>query len=257
MQIDFKKYQGTGNDFVMIDGRAKSFPHLSNEQIKQICDRRFGIGADGIIIIRNHSTLDFEMVYYNPDGSQSFCGNGARCAVKFAASLNIIQDKTTFLAIDGNHRATLMDKQVAIKMNDIDNIEKTGDSYIIDTGSPHFITFGLLASYDIELYGKEIRYSAPFKAAGINVNVVEEINDNTLKMATYERGVEAETYSCGTGATAVAIAHSVKNDTEIIDTAIHVKGGELRVQGKQQNKKYFSMFLIGPAKEVFHGTISI
>jgi diaminopimelate epimerase len=257
MQIDFKKYQGTGNDFIMIDGRNQTIPLLNNEQITQLCDRRFGIGADGIIILHSHPKLDFEMVYFNPDGSQSFCGNGARCAVKFANVLNIIQEKAHFLAIDGEHKAELVNNQVAIKMNDIETINKSGNSYIIDTGSPHFITFASLAAYNIEEYGKEIRYSAPFKKDGINVNVVEELGDDSLQMMTYERGVEAETFSCGTGATAVAIAHAYKNKKTKINTEIQVKGGVLNVQAEMQNEHYKSIFLIGPAKEVFHGTVSI
>lgn len=258
MEFDFHKYQGTGNDFIMLDCRSMDDLQLSSEQIQKLCNRRFGIGADGLIQIFNHDTHDFEMRYFNADGSRSFCGNGARCAVQFAHTLELFSKKATFSAIDGVHEAEFVDDLVALKMSDVSEWEQFEDYFVIDTGSPHYIKFvNLLSDYNIVETGKEIRYSKPYKDKGINVNLVEEMESHSLSMLTYERGVEDETFSCGTGATAVALAYMLKQTLsghQEID--INVKGGNLRVQATKENS-FTNIYLIGPAKSVFHGRVSI
>lgn len=258
MKIDFHKYQGTGNDFIMIDCRNDPGFNLSNEQIQKLCNRRFGVGADGLIQMFNHEKYDFEMRYFNADGSRSFCGNGARCAVQFAYSLGMFKEKATFLAIDGVHEAEFTDDLVALKMADVAEWRDNEDHFVIDTGSPHYIKFvNQLEKYDIVNFGREIRYSDKYTVKGINVNLVEVIAENSLSMTTYERGVEDETFSCGTGATAVALAFMLKNN--LIDkniVKIKVKGGDLQVQATKTDL-FTSIYLIGPAKFVFHGGVSI
>lgn len=258
MNIDFHKYQGTGNDFVMIDCRKSPEMMFSNEQIQNICNRRFGIGADGLIQIFEHPEYDFEMRYFNSDGSRSFCGNGARCAVKFAHSLGIFDTKTTFQAIDGRHEAELTDDLVALKMSDVQDWSENDDHYILNTGSPHYIKFiDDLSKVDIVKFGKEIRYSDMFEKDGINVNLVECHSDQSLSMLTYERGVEDETLSCGTGATAVGLAYILKNNLDgKHDIDIKVKGGQLKIQATKQTT-FSNIYLIGPAIAVFYGKISI
>ncbi|RYM30812.1 diaminopimelate epimerase [Brumimicrobium glaciale] len=258
MTFSFTKYQGTGNDFIMVDCTSAKDFELDNEQIADLCDRRFGIGADGIILIFEHPTLDFKMTYYNSDGSQSFCGNGARCAVQFAKSLGLIETKAKFEAIDGEHNAIIDDELISVKMKDVTSYTKDDTAYIIDTGSPHYVKFVAdVDDEDIVEYGKNIRYSKKYKTKGINVNLVEVLADNELEMLTYERGVEDETYSCGTGATAVALAFSLVLDYDDIDVKIFVKGGELYVKAERNNDTFDNIYLIGPAEKVFVGEITI
>ncbi|WP_417265401.1 diaminopimelate epimerase [Brumimicrobium sp.] len=258
MTFFFTKYQGTGNDFIMVDCTSVKEFNLSAEEISTLCDRRFGIGADGIILIYSHSTLDFKMVYYNSDGSQSFCGNGARCAVHYSRSLGLFQDKAQFEAIDGIHSATIEGELISLKMNDVANFSKDETAFILDTGSPHYVQFvAELDDEDIVEYGKKVRFSHKYFEKGINVNLVEVLEDNHLNMLTYERGVEDETYSCGTGATAVALAYALVLDYDDIDVKINVKGGELAVRAERFDRSFESIYLIGPAEKVFDGRISI
>ncbi|MBW7868704.1 MAG: diaminopimelate epimerase [Brumimicrobium sp.] len=260
MKIQFTKYHGTGNDFIMVDCTSyqKEDFVLTNEQIGFLCHRRFGIGADGLILIFKHPDLDFEIVYFNSDGSKSFCGNGARCAVKFAQSLNLFCDTCSFMAIDGVHSASIHEDLVSLKMSNVSSLKIEDNNYIIHTGSPHFIRFtSCLENENIVQYGKEIRYSDTYKKDGINVNIVEELSPNKVQMLTYERGVEDETYSCGTGATAVALAVADKNKSSYFDVIINVKGGQLRVTGERDGDTFHSIYLIGPAEKVFIGEINL
>jgi len=258
MEIEFHKYQGTGNDFIMIDCRNTPNLILTNDQIQQLCNRRFGIGADGLIQIFHHESHDFEMRYYNADGSRSFCGNGARCAVQFAYSLGLFKLKARFLAIDGTHEAELVNNSVALRMTDVSKWEENEDHFVIDTGSPHYIQFvNRLSEHDIVEIGKKIRYSDKYKSIGINVNLVEVRNDKSLTMVTYERGVEDETFSCGTGATAVALTYLLKTNLKgTHEVLINVKGGNLRVEATQ-SESFTKIYLIGPAKSVFYGRVSV
>lgn len=257
MTVKFSKYQGTGNDFVMLDGRVQSVT-FSVDQIQSICDRRFGIGADGLIILKNHTDFDFEMDYYNADGSQSFCGNGSRCAQAYAHDLGMIQDKSTFLAIDGKHQGEKLGHLYATKMGDVGKVEELGKDFFVDTGSPHYIKYvENLDDLDVQEEGAKIRYSAPYKKEGVNVNFVSE-EEGHLKVRTYERGVEAETYSCGTGVTAVAIAHLFRNNTTQKEVVLHTKGGVLSIRLERTGPQEFqNIWLKGPATQVFSGELTV
>tara|TARA_Y100000588_G_C14002306_1_gene816267 strand:- start:32 stop:805 length:774 start_codon:yes stop_codon:yes gene_type:complete len=254
--LSFYKYQGTGNDFVMVDNREDVFPKDDLKLIAQLCDRRFGIGADGVILIENAANADFEMVYYNPDGSQSLCGNGSRCAVMFAKQLGIIADETDFLAIDGMHKATINGDEVRLLMNDVAGYEQIGEDFLIDTGSPHYIRYNNnVSELDMIAEGQSVRYAERFKAKGVNVNLIQQLGDAELKIRTYERGVEGETLSCGTGCTAAALSLGLKNNVE--EVTLQAVGGTLKVTFEKADNGFKNIYLIGPAKQVFAGSISI
>lgn len=257
MQTTFYKYQGTGNDFVIIDNRQLFFDKNNANYISELCDRRFGIGADGLILLENHPMLDFKMVYFNADGNESsMCGNGGRCLVKFAQFLNIIEDSAQFEAIDGLHDAKISGDQVYLKMNDVTEIIENKTDYILDTGSPHYVAnVENVKALNVNQKGASIRYSDDYKTEGINVNFVEPLGDSRFAVRTYERGVEAETLSCGTGVTAVALAMHNANQTESNIVSLKTSGGELQVQFEENNGKYHDIWLIGPAEQVFKGEL--
>ena len=251
-EFHFWKYQGTGNDFVMIDNRDQSFKK-SVFNISKICDRRFGIGADGLILIENDLETDFRMVYYNSDGNEStFCGNGGRCIVSFAKALQIIDKNARFIAKDGIHEAEILGREVRLKMRDVEDILSVDNGFELFTGSPHFVelTTNVLA-VDVKRKGAEIRYSDRFKKEGINVNFVELKKDRII-VRTYERGVEDETFSCGTGVTASAMVAANQGLTSPI--AIETPGGLLKVEFKRKSENAFQeIYLQGPAEMVFEG----
>ena len=259
MQVHFYKYQGTGNDFVIIDNREGKVV-LDTRQINHICDRRFGIGADGLMLLEIAEGYDFKMVYYNADGNEStMCGNGGRCITAFAKKLGVIVDQANFIAIDGPHQATINnDNTVSLGMQNVQGIILNNDHSILDTGSPHYVTF----VEDIELVdvyskGKVIRTQEKFQPKGINVNFVQTLNDTEINVRTYERGVENETLSCGTGVTACAIA-TVKNKTGSFNTSINTPGGKLAVSfTKPAFDKATDITLTGPTQLVFEGDIEI
>ncbi|MDB4250977.1 diaminopimelate epimerase [Flavobacteriales bacterium] len=253
MIIEFYKYQGTGNDFIMIDDREKEFDLTENDLIAALCERRMGIGADGLILLREHGTLDFEMIYFNADGKQSsMCGNGGRCIIAFAQMLEMIEDETTFMAIDGEHKGRLMDDGIYLQMQDVKKIKGVGDGLVLNTGSPHYIEMvDDLDNLDVNKEGRKIRNSAPFKKEGINVNFVLDANE--LQLRTYERGVEAETLSCGTGVVATAIAMHYANCIEETLVNVKTKGGELTVSFEEFNSGYRNIWLSGEASMVFAG----
>jgi diaminopimelate epimerase len=253
MIIEFYKYQGTGNDFIMIDDREKEFDLTDNDLIAALCERRMGIGADGLILLREHDTLDFEMIYFNADGKQSsMCGNGGRCIIAFAQMLEMIEDETTFMAIDGEHKGRLMDDGIYLQMQDVKKIDGVGDGLVLNTGSPHYIEMVDELDYiDVDKQGRKIRNSAPFKKDGINVNFVLDASE--LQVRTYERGVEAETLSCGTGVVATAIAMHYANCIEETLVNVKTKGGELTVSFEEFNGSYRNIWLSGEASMVFAG----
>lgn len=254
-RFHFFKYQGTGNDFIMIDNREKLFPKADLELISRLCDRKFGIGADGVILIEEDAEVDFEMIYYNPDGSQSLCGNGSRCAVMFANQLGLIEQKTLFRAIDGLHEAFISNERVHLLMHDVEGFEKIDDAFLIDTGSPHYVKYvSDLATKDMVSEGRKVRYSERFSADGVNVNLIEPVEDG-LSIRTYERGVEGETLSCGTGCTAAALAYGLEKDIESV--TLHAMGGDLEVSFKKVNGGFEDIYLIGPAQHVFEGEIEV
>ena len=260
MLLTFYKYQGTGNDFIMVDNRLNSFPKENTQLIEQLCDRRFGIGADGLILLENHTTYDFKMVYFNSDGNESsMCGNGGRCLVAFAKQLGIIEATAEFEAVDGYHYAKIIgDDLVSLQMKDVDRIAVHQDYSFLNTGSPHHVQLvSNLKNLDVKTEGAKIRYSDLYGKAGSNINFVHQLENDIFAVRTYERGVEDETLSCGTGATAVAIAmhQTGKTNNNIID--LNVEGGKLKVQFDVDNEKYTNVFLIGPATFVFEGTIDL
>lgn len=255
MQINFFKYQGTGNDFIMIDNQDKVFPH-DIKLISELCHRRTGIGADGLILIEPHETLDFEMVYFNADGSQSMCGNGSRCAVNFAKFLGIIGDNTNFLTIDGTYHASISNEIVHLNMPNQALPEQHEDYYFLNNGSPHHIIFVESAEITpVAKEGAEIRYSDKYNPQGTNVNFVEIKNEHEVFVRTYERGVEDETLSCGTGITASCLASADKGLSSPI--AVQSKGGNLEVRFEKSTTGFTNIWLIGPAKQVFSGSVSI
>jgi diaminopimelate epimerase len=260
MQIEFYKYQGTGNDFVMIDNRFGIFPKEDRMLVAHLCNRRFGIGGDGLILLEKDPESDFKMVYYNSDGSQStMCGNGGRCLVAFAKKLNLIENRTTFNAVDGMHHATVNeDGTVSLQMIDVSDIKKESGYSFLDTGSPHHVQLvDDLENYNVKENGAAIRYSELYGEKGSNINFVKKINATTFSLRTYERGVEDETLACGTGATAVAIAMNATGETEGTSIDLNVEGGKLVVSFDKNNNKYTNVFLKGPAQFVFEGTIEV
>ncbi len=259
MNLNFYKYQGTGNDFVMIDDRQENFPKNNTKLVAQLCDRKFGIGADGLILLQNSDTVDFKMVYFNSDGNtSSMCGNGGRCIVAFAEYLKIIEDKTIFEAIDGLHEASIENNVVNLKMSDINEVQAFANHLFLDSGSPHHVTYvNDVSNVDVKNTGNAIRYGAPYFEEGSNVNFVEQIDQSTFKVRTYERGVEDETLSCGTGVTAVAIASHKAQKTASKTIILKTPGGELEVSFENNNNSYKNVFLKGTAVLVFKGTINI
>jgi diaminopimelate epimerase len=258
MQQTFYKYQGTGNDFVMIDNRHKTFDKNNTKYIEHLCDRRFGIGADGLILLENHDTLDFKMVYYNADGNESsMCGNGGRCLVAFAKQLGVIERECAFEAVDGLHHAAIEGDIVKLQMQDVDTVEKYENHVFLNTGSPHHVQFeSEIEDFDIKTKGARIRYGTPYYQTGSNVNFVKKISDSDFRVRTYERGVEDETLSCGTGVTAVAIAMHYIGKTDKNHVNLKVQGGELHVSFDFDDGSYNNVWLIGPAKFVFKGELA-
>lgn len=257
--MTFYKYHGTGNDFIIIDNRGKIFDPDNHKLIKSLCDRRFGIGADGLMLLTNHNKLDFELTYFNSDGFQgSLCGNGARCMVAFARRLGLIDDRTKFQAYDGMHEGLIMKDLIRIRMNSVQRIEKQDNTFLLDTGSPHVVLFRKdINEMDVYKEGRTIRFGKRFREEGINVNFVGEKGDE-LFVRTYERGVENETLSCGTGVIASAISAAFKNLHDNNTFTVATKGGKLRVYFKRISETLFDdIWLEGPASFVFEGQITI
>lgn len=263
MKLDFYKYQGAGNDFVMIDNRKNNFPKNDKELIVKLCKRHFGIGSDGLILIEKSSTNDFYMEFFNPDGSQSFCGNGSRCAVLFAHHIGIIKKECTFNSKNGVNSAEIVAQdEVKLRMFDvaIHTIQKESDDWVIQTGSPHYVHFqNDIDSIDIVSEAHKIRYNETYKEKGINVNFVEldAKEKNTISVRTYERGVEDETLACGTGVTACAIAYNLYENSNSNEVIVNAKGGQLKVSFEKDSNHYSNIFLQGPAKFVYKGEIDV
>lgn len=256
-KIPFYKYEGTGNDFVLIDQRQSQYlTRQDTALIERICHRRFGIGADGLILLQLVDGYDFEMVYFNSDGREStMCGNGGRCIAAFAHHLGVAGEHCRFLAIDGPHDANINGDWVELKMSDVASVESGDGSFILNTGSPHYVVFVEdLSDMNIVESGQVIRYSDRFRKEGINVNFVERTTEG-IEVATYERGVEDETLSCGTGVTAAALSYSLANPSmNSNEVGIITKGGNLKVRFEKKEKGGFKdIWLCGPAKQVFKG----
>ena len=260
MEITFYKYQGTGNDFIIIDNRVGIADALDNKQIKNLCDRKFGIGADGLMLLNNKEGYDFEMIYYNADGKLgSMCGNGGRCMVMFAQHIGIRKNIYHFLAADGEHEAEIeLDHTVRLKMQEVDTAQSFPTYAILNTGSPHYVKYSTgVRNMDVFKKGYEIRHSEPFEKEGINVNFVENTGDYSIFVRTYERGVEDETLSCGTGVTASALM-SAHNDHGYNNIKVQTPGGDLSVEfNKTGDNSFTDIRLCGPAELVFKGTIHL
>lgn len=259
MELHFSKYQATGNDFILIDDRANTFPITHHELIYSLCSRRFGIGADGLILLRKEPGYDFKMVYFNSDGNlTSFCGNGGRAIVKYAKDLGLIGVNASFIATDGKHFGTVMpDGEVYLEMQDVQEIKQLNDgAYFLNTGSPHYVAFVPdVVQVDVNSVAPAIRYSKEFGPGGTNVNFVELYKDNIIKVRTYERGIENETLSCGTGVTAAALAAYQFLQTNKI--FVITRGGELTVKFKPGPTpgSFEQISLTGAVKKVFDGHI--
>lgn len=247
MKVEFVKYQGAGNDFIICDMR-KEHTELSTEQIKKLCDRRFGIGADGYMTLTNIDCYDFYMSYYNSDGGQStMCGNGGRCIAHYAHNLGLgIGKKLHFMAIDGQHNAEMIGENIVrLQMIDVQRVDLCQNGWFTQTGSPHYVeVVEDIENLDLINVAKPIR-----ERLNCNVNFVQKLDDGSCKVRTFERGVEDETYACGTGATAVAITLGVNH--------IHAVGGDLIVDYTQKDEAYKNVFLTGPAELVYKGEIEI
>jgi diaminopimelate epimerase len=258
MQIPFVKYQGAGNDFVIIDNRNGNI-QLTKEQIHFLCDRRFGIGADGLMLLNSAVDFDFEMVYYNADGAEgSMCGNGGRCITQFAFDLGIHKENYLFIASDGPHEAFFgNNKWIHLKMKDVNNIITIDDGFVLDTGSPHYVKeVDNVEKTDVVHKGREIRYNDDFKQDGINVNFVQ-VEHNKIIVRTYERGVEDETLSCGTGVTASSLVFA-HNENGFNRVEVSTKGGHLAVEFDKIGEHQFNnIWLCGPATLVYKGSIEI
>jgi len=262
MLVHFSKYHGTGNDFIMIDGRDQNGAILDTGLIRQLCDRRFGIGGDGLIILEKSDRFDFTMRYFNSDGGEgTMCGNGGRCITAYAKHLGIVDGTTTFEGIDGIHTASLLPNgEVRLKLTDVSAIERLKDGYLLDTGSPHFVKFVTnLEEIDVEREGAEIRHQKRFGKGGVNVNFVEPGPDaGKINVRTFERGVEGETWSCGTGVTAAVLSAHFHFKSGIFSYQVKTRGGGLNVSfNSQDHQRYTHIYLTGPALHVYDGSIDI
>ena len=253
MLVEFFKYQGTGNDFIIVDDRKNIFDINDKSLISALCERRFGIGADGLILLQNHNTLDFNMIYFNSDGIQSsMCGNGGRCIVHFAQLLGIINDITNFMAVDGVHKAIINNNDISLKMQNVAKIKTLNGGFFLNTGSPHFVKFvDNLEGLDVNTEGRKIRDSKYFKSEGVNVNFV--LDDKFTEIRTYERGVESETLSCGTGVVAAAICRHYNNVNIEEAATIYSKGGSLVVDFEYFKGIYQNIWLTGGVNLVYAG----
>lgn len=258
-QLHFYKYQGTGNDFVILDNRNGQYNDLTNAQVHQLCDRRFGIGADGLMLLNTQEGYDFGMKYYNADGNEgSMCGNGGRCLVAFARKMGLDKETLRFLAVDGPHEASLNDAAwVNLKMQDVDYVEQGPAYYYLNTGSPHFVKYvNNLETLDVYSEGRQIRYNDRFAAEGTNVNFVQP-TEGGIYVRTYERGVEDETYSCGTGVTAAALTFAGEALQSYV-IPVQTLGGQLEVKFEKTGERTFrNIWLCGPAKLVFEGQVDV
>jgi diaminopimelate epimerase len=263
MQVEFWKYHGTGNDFIMVDERGRQYG-LSPEQIQSLCNRRTGVGADGMILLRESSEADFRMVYFNADGYEgSMCGNGGRCTTFFFDYLSGPVDSCKFITSDGIHEARierLSDEDLAlvtISLNDVSSVRKVLNGYFLDTGSPHYVEpVQKIELLDVVRKGRKLRHSRKFAPDGANINYLE-VQHGRIYLRTYERGVEDETLSCGTGVTAAAIVYHELNGFHSDPVKIHTRGGNLEVQMDQSGNTYTNIWLKGPAKKVFKGYVSL
>ena len=259
MKISFSKYNGAGNDFIVIDNRYNKLS-LTKSQIFKLCNRNIGIGADGIISIESSDKTDFEILHYTSDGTLgSLCGNGSRCAVSFAYRNKIINKETRFEAFDGSHKAEIInDELIIMQMKLNSKIIENEYGVWLDTGSPHLIVESNNTDMiDVKNAGQSIRYNDFYKEEGVNVNFVEKVSDDVFKIRTYERGVEDETKACGTGSTASAICMNYLGRTKSNEIKMKCQGGDLNIKFINTDDEFSNISITGPAKFVFEGVIEI
>ena len=260
MNVKFHKYQGAGNDFILLNNRYNTYSALTTAQIQLLCDRHFGIGADGLMLLESLQGFDFKMVYFNSDGRQStMCGNGGRCIIRFANDQKIVGERTQFLAVDGPHDGVVNNNgTISLKMIDVLGVEQVGADYVLQTGSPHYVVFVDDAdAISIVEEARKIRYNERFKSEGINVNFVQVLNDNEIYVRTYERGVEDETLSCGTGVVASVLAFIAKKQSSSQEIGVKTKGGNLSVKFTKTETQFTGVWLTGPAVKVFEGSVEL
>jgi diaminopimelate epimerase len=258
MNIAFNKYEGAGNDFIIIDNRMGLINPDDINLINKLCDRHFGIGADGLILVSNSENDDFEMKYFNADGKLgSMCGNGGRCVAHFSRKNGIAGDEQKYLAFDGIHKAFVSGGIVRLQMADVNDYKIINENYFLNTGSPHYVVFTRdVEKIDVFNEGKKLRWASAFAPGGTNVNFVEII-DNVLNLRTFERGVEDETLACGTGITASAIASVLSGRFVSAPVNVKARGGDLKVEFNVIGGKVTNVWLTGPATFVFEGIINI
>jgi len=258
MTLTFYKYQGTGNDFIILDNRSGQFPKNNHNLVAKLCDRKFGIGADGLMLLETETNFDFKMVYFNSDGAQStMCGNGGRCLAAFAKSIGVIGNEGLFNAVDGSHKVLIKEDQVILGMKKVNEVQNKEKYFFLDTGSPHHVQFvSDTEKVNVNDQGAKLRYGM-YGAQGANINFVSLDSTGLHSIRTYERGVEGETLSCGTGVTAAAIAIHQQNEAYTSPISLHTKGGLLKVHFTKVGQGYSKIFLEGPAEFVFKGEISI
>ena len=261
MEIKFEKFQGAGNDFIILDNRDSIYSYLNFEQIKTICNRNLGVGSDGLILLESSIDSDFEMKYFNSDGTlSSLCGNGGRCIVAYAHKHGLIGIHTRYNAVDGFHEAQVIsNNQVRLKMNDISNIMHFDKALVLDSGSPHYVEFNNdISKLNVKKLGRKIRKFEAFNPDGINVNFIQKENERKFFIRTYERGVENETLACGTGAVAAAVGmHYLGKTAGETKIELLALGGRLIVDFSCNNKTYENIHLQGPANYVFSGIFKI
>jgi len=261
MKLEFYKYHGAGNDFVMIDCRNYDEALFDRKRVETMCDRHFGIGADGLILLLNDKDTQFRMKYFNSDGLEgTMCGNGGRCITAFARDLGIIKESATFRGIDGLHHSDILNNElISLKMIDVEGVKVLDDGYIVETGSRHFVTFrNDISKLDVFHEGREIRNQSRFGKEGTNVNFIQTVSENSFRMRTYERGVENETLACGTGSVASAITSYFREKPDKISYNIEAPGGNLKVKfNPHKNGSFTDIWLEGPAKFVFKGIFEI
>lgn len=274
MELNFFKYEGAGNDFILIDGRQGDHPEnplrhpgirLPNDTIRLLCERRTGIGADGLMVLRESADTDFTMEYHNADGGEvSMCGNGGRCIALFARHLGIVSDDIVFTGRDGVHRATILSDRgdsavVKLGMTNVEGYEYSDKAFFLNTGVPHYVEFvDDLGATDVVKRGREIRRSERFNAmGGTNVDFVQVLGHGRIALRTYERGVEDETHACGTGAVAAAIATHLYAQGDVSSFAVDTLGGTLDVGFTPAGEAFGDILLTGLARRVFAGTVMI
>lgn len=267
MPISFSKYHGSGNDFIIIDDRAVSFPSDNKELIAQLCHRRFGIGADGLILLQPSTLFHYRMRIFNCDGMEAaMCGNGLRCLVHFINSLGLSEDVLCVETMHGMVRCSINGEKITIQINRpytisqslcVDVGTERFHFCVVNTGVPHAVIFVKdVSCVDVQNVGRSIRYDKVLPDEGANVNFVQILSSDSLKIRTYERGIEGETMSCGTGAAAAAYAALKEGCVTAPLKIIPLSAEPLWVNVEHEGAEVMHMYLAGGAVKMFEGKLS-